>query len=979
MVDPNTIGTFATHAWNQINPAPAAKLAWAGASLIANLGQGKIMDAAESAQPFVEMAKGLAGAHKSVFDQAKAAYDKGDYGDAGIKAIEFITPLIGPVASNVENEVRGGKYAAALGDGVGLATALFGTKIIGRLASSEGVTLGLPANSNPAEVAAVKFGEQVGIPADAGTATGSQFVKNVQKKVGSTWGGSAPAENFKAATAEKLADVGQQLVERADPVPATAETAGTAVRGAVKKVVGDLNDSANEAYGRLRKIEADPQFAQRVHTAPRGSGAEKRIMGKLAAGTESGQAPSVAELAVMRQLEADLDANAFKRGKLIEQYDDGGVTDSKYNRQTPNGKAYQEIGQASGSMMSGADMLAGIRKTLDTGEWNTASQGALAVAKKRLLNSGELGGPRLPEGAPLLGSEATVNLPVDLTATKKALQLVYDRLHRDNAVVPLMGGKAEALRALDRLMTGPDVESLSVVDSALGDLKTMARADIPELRTQGQGVAAAAVKELDRVVRQTAQRAGPDAIAALEEGRGATIAKYQVGDVLKQLKTEPVKVVRQLVERGDANVGFLRKVQESAPMEIPKVGRAVLEDLHNQATADGGFQHTDKLLSSWRKIGPETKKVLFTPEHVQDLDNFFLLAKKLGENPNPSGTAQVLNAKLNVVEALAALPSYAVSKVLYSPRAVKALSRGMSLSMRTTALPPAIRAGAMADIIKSARDVGVNLQALPAAAQAPEGQQGKAAPTSEPARSFSSTQVALPDDIGKKLAAVGQSIPDADLADQGRETDAHVTVKYGLHTNNVDEVRKLLVDQPPITVKLGTTSVFPNGPSNYGDVLKADVDSPDLHALNAKIAGALEHTDTHPEYVPHATIAYLKPGLGKKYAGNDALNGTTATIDRLTFSAADGKVVDIPLTGKAAPDDRPERAAVNEAARTYRALKPMEQTPGRITALAREAVKSVKPEKQAAALAEAIRRIRGGAEREYSRGDDGKFTAADAP
>jgi hypothetical protein len=38
-----------------------------------------------------------------------------------------------------------------------------------------------------------------------------------------------------------------------------------------------------------------------------------------------------------------------------------------------------------------------------------------------------------------------------------------------------------------------------------------------------------------------------------------------------------------------------------------------------------------------------------------------------------------------------------------------------------------------------------------------------------------------------------------------------------------------------------------------GDVLKVDIDSPDLHRLNGKIAEALPNTDTHPEYKPHAT------------------------------------------------------------------------------------------------------------------------------
>jgi len=114
---------------------------------------------------------------------------------------------------------------------------------------------------------------------------------------------------------------------------------------------------------------------------------------------------------------------------------------------------------------------------------------------------------------------------------------------------------------------------------------------------------------------------------------------------------------------------------------------------------------------------------------------------------------------------------------------------------------------------------------------------------------FSSTQVQLPPNVGKKLSAFAASIPDEALAEQGREDDPHVTVKYGIHTKDVAAVRKVLEGEGPIRVKLGQTSTFPD--SGNGVVLKADVDSPDLHRLNAKIASALETTDTHQE-VPAA-------------------------------------------------------------------------------------------------------------------------------
>lgn len=180
-----------------------------------------------------------------------------------------------------------------------------------------------------------------------------------------------------------------------------------------------------------------------------------------------------------------------------------------------------------------------------------------------------------------------------------------------------------------------------------------------------------------------------------------------------------------------------------------------------------------------------------------------------------------------------------------------------------------------------------------------------AAATSTPARKFASTQVDLPPDVAAGLQALGAKIPAEHLADEGKEAQPHVTVKYGLHDSDPEALRRVLADEPPITLTLGKTSVFPNGESNSGDVVKVDVDSPDLHRLNQKIADAFPHTDTHPDYQPHATVAYVKPGLGERYAGDASLEGQTVTVDRVTLSGQDGTRSEIPLQGTRRVDTAP--------------------------------------------------------------------------
>lgn len=338
-----------------------------------------------------------------------------------------------------------------------------------------------------------------------------------------------------------------------------------------------------------------------------------------------------------------------------------------------------------------------------------------------------------PDIVPKRGETAAsepMQLAVNLSDVKTALKPTFDRLSRENQVAPLMGGKAEALRALDRVLNGPDHVSLSTAEDALGDLKSMARADEPLLRTAGQGVAAKAVRELSDAVTQRAAAAGDEVVGALQEGRAASKAKYQAADVFDQLNTEPVKLFKQMTAPKDAAIGLLRKVQELAPAKMAEIGRAKLEEWLDLASERGRFDHADKLYAEWQKLGPETKRILFgKAANIDNLDKFFLLAKRIAENPNPSGTAPTLlkagEMTGAVTHPLVSIPSSltlgAVAKLLYSPRGVKALTRLLesdpTAPVRATgkAVGRAASQAAWIDVAAAAKALGVPLDVPKAA------------------------------------------------------------------------------------------------------------------------------------------------------------------------------------------------------------------------------------------------------------------------
>lgn len=176
--------------------------------------------------------------------------------------------------------------------------------------------------------------------------------------------------------------------------------------------------------------------------------------------------------------------------------------------------------------------------------------------------------------------------------------------------------------------------------------------------------------------------------------------------------------------------------------------------------------------------------------------------------------------------------------------------------------------------------------------------------TANDAKRDSSCVMANIEDAGIKeaFAEIVASLPDEDIYDPpddpkyGREENMHVTVKYGLHTDDVEDVRPLVEDFGPIEAEIKGVSFFRAKGKEY-DVLKFDIESEDLARLRKKIEGALPSTDEYKIYHPHATIAYLKRGTAEKYADDKVfadlakskLGGTALVFDSVCFSDKDGK------------------------------------------------------------------------------------------
>lgn len=608
-----------------------------------------------------------------------------------------------------------------------------------------------PTNLAPDEASAVAFARERGIPLDVGTATGRQLLKNVQKATGPY----GPAEAFRASQERNLSRVGADLVAEVGPRAMTATTVGEGVRAALQTKVRGLHDLANDAYTRLRaaEIAAPEEFVQARPARPVASHVtpeQSFPLRWLARDLEEFQyQPGGTSLGARRRAYESLDPverDALMRNPRVagtpvqEMFEAMGVKGSRPEIATKIEKFLRgELKEPRFAKLADVMNEAWDGQNFDFDLVSDESLTALGVRRRDLRSPIGLPDFNEPGAAGFFPDEAvpaapkgggtgdtSMRLAVNLADAKAALRPLYDELQREREITGnLMGPKGRAAVALESLMTGPDFAPLTTVDAALGPIKALTRgAPMKQLRDRGQGLASKVVGELETAVRERAQSAGPEVAQALSEGRAATRMKYQTADVMKRLTGarvpfEPQRIFNALTSRRDSGIDRLRALQREAPDALPDVARAYLEEAIGRAQGAGGIlEHSRALWSSWEKLGPETRARLFPGEgQIKALNDYFTLVKKMGENPNPSGTASVMQAGLSPHKIL---PRAILARVLYAPEGPQRLMRA-TLMLKSPSKPA--RAAALAELARAVEVAGIARETIPALAADAETQE----------------------------------------------------------------------------------------------------------------------------------------------------------------------------------------------------------------------------------------------------------------
>ncbi len=655
------------------------------------------------------MAQGMVRSQLDQFRKAKTAYDNGNYSEAVGHTIAGATPLVGPAAATAGETIGSGQIAKGLGQTTAL---LLPSAVKAAVALTKGgpvLNAKVPSSLNPVEQAAVDFGDTEGIPVDAATRSGNGAIAGAQNILAKSPGSAGFVKGARQAQADALAATGEKLRTQIDPTlgnqAVTPEAAGQGMRDALTGRVSALKQFEDQAYSKFREVANDPANVQEVQVGTQSATMKSRVDEMAATGAAEDMKAWASSTRETRGFQTD-----SKNGVAHDATDWQALNAEGKNTDELATVAAPKVGQSSGTKEGSP--LAGFKESpkqladaIQSGQTAIAAGSTpsplftkiqQAFTDSIVENRGDEIRTALKEaglqdtgaGMSLVPITKKLALPVDMRPIKASLKPLYEQMQ--TWMEPAKRNASAGVQAVSSIVKGPDHLPATVAEQGLSGLKTLARVDNPDLRDVNAGLGANAAKQLQASIDRTVGAAGPDAIDALRAGRMAHAAKMGTADVLNSLREEPVQAFNQAVWAKDAGIDKLRDVAKLAPAEMPKLGRAYLGQLLDKATTEGGFDKTQSLQTSWSSLGPQTKRLLFqNPMLIEKLDNFFLLAKKISENPNPSGTASTA-ATLAAGGLLVHNPvlgtgflvgTRALAQLLYSPKGSTALMKGLQVPL----------------------------------------------------------------------------------------------------------------------------------------------------------------------------------------------------------------------------------------------------------------------------------------------------------
>ncbi len=298
--------------------------------------------------------------------------------------------------------------------------------------------------------------------------------------------------------------------------------------------------------------------------------------------------------------------------------------------------------------------------------------------------------PTRPVMKPVAGATSTA-------AVKAAAAPILDEIMK--TIPEAQRQMSPSVSLLKQIMARPAYVDIETAINDNSALQNLARTETPQLRTQAQRISSALSSPYRDAIDQAATKLGPDAMQMLQDGRQATINKYELGKAVpKQTAQNPVNLANYLTAGDGKAVPVLQTLQKHIPDAIPDVARATVENIFGHTTAKGGVSRVPGALAKWNKLGSETRQILFGKDVSEEITNLLNYASMATGEMNPSGTAGVgqiagLTALLlkDPMSAIAAMAgSRAMAKAMFNP--------DVAAAVRQTGRVPLPQPGRMARI-----------------------------------------------------------------------------------------------------------------------------------------------------------------------------------------------------------------------------------------------------------------------------------------
>ena len=127
----------------------------------------------------------------------------------------------------------------------------------------------------------------------------------------------------------------------------------------------------------------------------------------------------------------------------------------------------------------------------------------------------------------------------------------------------------------------------------------------------------------------------------------------------------------------------------------------------------------------------------------------------------------------------------------------------------------------------------------------------------------------------------------------GLEDNPHVTLKFGLHPEIEDsQIEEIVNKFKGQNLSLDILGIYSFKNKDF-DVVKFSVNPTNqIKAINQELS-KLPNSDQYPDYNPHITVGYVKPGMAQKYINpNKKLD---FKIKGVEYSKASGEKINYPI------------------------------------------------------------------------------------